>query len=204
MRRLRAAAEQLGFLAQDLRKINRSGKWWRWYGVWFGDGFNIVATYRLNRCAYLALGPVWPAAMQATRPLAFLLRPWASPCEIDYRADLGGGLRVLHPTLGAVVSAYTVAGRNLVLVGGNCIGARPGTSYGDLTLGDDVTLGANAVVLGPVRVGARANIGAGAVVVDDVPDDATAIGVPATARVRKRNGAGAVRPVRPEADDPES
>jgi serine O-acetyltransferase len=53
-------------------------------------------------------------------------------------------------------------------------------------LGDDVFVGAGARVLGGVRVGCRVRIGANAVVVADVPDGATVVGVPA--RVVKIRG----------------
>jgi serine O-acetyltransferase len=47
------------------------------------------------------------------------------------------------------------------------------------TIGPNVTIGTGAKILGPVRVGAGARIGANAVVVDDVPESATVVGVPA-------------------------
>jgi serine O-acetyltransferase len=46
-------------------------------------------------------------------------------------------------------------------------------------IGDDVFIGAGARILGPVKVGDRARIAANSLVVNDVPADATAIGVPA-------------------------
>jgi serine O-acetyltransferase len=49
------------------------------------------------------------------------------------------------------------------------------------TIGDGVILGSGAQVLGPIRVGARARIGANAVVTKDVPDGATMTGIPARA-----------------------
>jgi serine O-acetyltransferase len=47
------------------------------------------------------------------------------------------------------------------------------------TLGDGVVIGAGAKVLGPVHIGARARVGSNAVVLKDVPADATAAGIPA-------------------------
>jgi serine O-acetyltransferase len=46
-------------------------------------------------------------------------------------------------------------------------------------LGDDIFVGAGAKIVGPVTIGSRARIGANAVVIADVPDGATAVGVPA-------------------------
>src|SRR5438067_1789559 len=121
--RWRRASEQLAHLAYETRRLN-GDKWWRWGGVWFTDTFWAIASYRLSRAAYLAIGRGWPAARVALAPALFALRPWSGRCEINYQADIGRGLRVLHPTLGIVISGKTVAGENLVLVGGNCIGGR--------------------------------------------------------------------------------
>jgi len=49
---------------------------------------------------------------------------------------------------------------------------------------DDVEIGAGACVLGPIRIGRGARIGANAVVLSDVPPGAIAVGVPATLRQR--------------------
>lgn len=46
-------------------------------------------------------------------------------------------------------------------------------------LGDNVTVGAGANIIGPVPVGNNVEIGAGAVVIRDIPDDCIAVGVPA-------------------------
>ena len=50
---------------------------------------------------------------------------------------------------------------------------------GSAIIGDDVRIGAGAKIIGGVKIGHRAVIGANAVVVHDVPDDATAVGIPA-------------------------
>ena len=173
--RLRRAAEQLQHLVHETQRLN-GNKVWRWGGVWFTDTFWATASYRLSRSAYLALGPGWPALRIALSPALYALRPWSGRCEIHYRADIGRGLRVLHPTLGVVVSGKTVAGENLILVGGNCIGSRKTLEEGEIQIGHNVTLGANAVVLGPVMVGDGVRVGAGAVVVRDVPDGEVVVG----------------------------
>lgn len=60
---------------------------------------------------------------------------------------------------------------------------------GGAIIGDDVSIGAGAKIIGAVRIGHRAKIGANAVVVHDIPDDATAVGIPA--RVVRINGEAA-------------
>jgi serine O-acetyltransferase len=55
------------------------------------------------------------------------------------------------------------------------VASRPGGP----DVGPLATIGTGAKVLGPVKVGARAQVGANSVVLDDVPPDATAVGAPA-------------------------
>ncbi len=60
------------------------------------------------------------------------------------------------------------------------IGLKEGQLEGP-TIGRNVMIGTGAKVLGPITVGQKAKIGANAVVVKDVPDEATVIGVPGEA-----------------------
>ena len=93
-------------------------------------------------------------------------------------ATIGGGLRIDH--FGAVViSPRAVIGRNCTIRQGVTIGNRK--SLDDIpVLGDNVNIGAGAKILGAVHIGNDVKIGANAVVLSDVPDGATAVGVPAT------------------------
>ena len=61
------------------------------------------------------------------------------------------------------------------------IGLRAG-NYQGATIERNVSIGTGAKIIGPVRIGEGATIGANAVVVDDVPAGATAVGVPARIR----------------------
>jgi serine O-acetyltransferase len=58
------------------------------------------------------------------------------------------------------------------------IGLRAG-DFGGPTIGRGVQIGTGAKVIGPVTIGPNAQIGANAVVVDDVPANATVVGLPA-------------------------
>jgi serine acetyltransferase len=183
-KRLKAAAEQLGHLVYETKALTRD-KPWRWSNVWFGEVFWASASYRLSRSAYLALGRGWPVVRVALSPAIYLLRPWSGGCEIHYQADIGRGLRVLHPSLGVVISGKTVAGDYLVLVGGNCIGARRPLEHGDIRIGDNVLLGANACVMGPCEIGNDVRIGANALVVSNTPDGAVLV-APVAVPLRSR------------------
>ena len=94
---------------------------------------------------------------------------------IGRRADLGPGLVILH-SVGLVVNTAVRGGENVIVEGCVTIGAEKGRSP---TLGDHVFIGSGARVLGAVSVGNGARIGANAVVLADLPDGATAVGIPA-------------------------
>jgi serine O-acetyltransferase len=99
-------------------------------------------------------------------------------------ARIAPGLVLVHG-FGIVINGMVRAGRNVVLEHGVTIGAEAGACP---VLGDQVFVGAGAAIVGAVAVGAGARIGANAVVVKDVPENATAVGAPAHV-VRVREGA---------------
>jgi serine O-acetyltransferase len=135
----------------------------------FEPGF---ATLCVHRCAQ--------HLHRRGRPrLAKLLWRWNtahSACHLHLEAELGPGLLLPHPT-GVVIGAGTRVGAGVTLYQGVTLGRRHGEHYP--VVGDGATVYPNAVVAGPVRIGRAAVIGAGAVVLDDVPDDAVAVGNPA-------------------------
>ncbi len=173
-----AAFAQLGFLGHELG-LAVNGRWWRWLTIWLANGPGVTISYRLDRCLFLLFGESYTLIRLLVLPGFILLGMLTERHEINYRADIGRGLRVLHPSLGVVVNGYTVAGERLTLTGGNCIGQGKAMGPGDIRIGNRVTLGANAVVLGPVAIGDHATVGAGAVVTKDVPAHSTVVGVPA-------------------------
>jgi serine O-acetyltransferase len=172
------ALRQLAFLRYELQLMNNTC-WWRWVSCWFSKSFLAIAVYRLDRFCYLSFGRSWRIIRVLLTPLFFLFRPWLGSCEIHYLADIGRGLKILHPSLGVVISGYAIIGQDCTLTGGNCIGGRENMAYCQLFVGDNVTLGANAVVLGPVRLGNNIKVGAGAVVIHDAADNDVLVGVPA-------------------------
>jgi serine O-acetyltransferase len=95
--------------------------------------------------------------------------------EISPGADIGGGLYIAHPV--GVVIAVRRMGRNCSLIAAVTIGMR--NEWAFPVIEDDVLIGAGARVLGNIHIGAGARIGANAVVINDVPAGATAVGIPA-------------------------
>jgi putative colanic acid biosynthesis acetyltransferase WcaB len=116
-------------------------------------------------------------------PLSVLYKltvEWVLGIDLPLRLQAGPGLR-LHHAYGLVVHPHTRLGSDVVLKHGVTIGHRGDEDEVSAvpTIGDRVVFGPNAQVLGDVTVGDDARIGAGAVVLINVPAGATAVGVPA-------------------------
>ncbi len=106
--------------------------------------------------------------------------------EIHPGATIGKGLFIDHG-MGVVIGETAVIGDNCLLYQGVTLGGT-GKDKGKRhpTLGNNVLVGAGAKVLGPFTVGNNVKIAANAVVLNAIPDDCTAVGVPA--RVVRRKG----------------
>lgn len=106
--------------------------------------------------------------------------------EIHPGATIGKNLFIDHG-MGVVIGETTEIGDNCTLYQGVTLGGT-GKDQGKRhpTLGNNVLVGSGAKVLGPFKVGDNARIAAGAVVLSEVPANATAVGVPA--RIVRLNG----------------
>ena len=138
-------------------------------------GFRAMVLYRLGHwCRQHHLGLLAGLCERLMRHLCL--------CWIGTRAQIGGGLKIAHG-IGLVIGGGTIIGQNCdvrqnTTFGGNY--SKTDAQGRELpVLGDNVSVGAGAVILGPVHVGDNAIIGANAVVVDDVPANMIVGGVPA-------------------------
>ena len=119
-------------------------------------------------------------------PVAALQRRWAvlrhrfwsiiTGADIPLNCQIAGGLKLPHPN-GVVIHPQSVIGPNCLLFQQVTLGAGPRPGFP--TLAGHVDVGAGAKLLGGIQIGAHARIGANAVVLDDVPAGATAVGIPA-------------------------
>lgn len=106
--------------------------------------------------------------------------------EIHPGAKIGKGLVIDHGS-GVVIGETAEIGDNCTLYQGVTLGGTgKDTGKRHPTLGDNVMVGSGAKVLGPFKVGNGAKIASNAVVLEEVPENATAVGVPA--RVVRING----------------
>jgi serine O-acetyltransferase len=98
--------------------------------------------------------------------------------EIHPGARIGRRFFIDHG-MGVVIGETTLIGDDVLVYQGVVLGgvSREKTKRHP-TIGNNVVIGAGATLLGPILIGNGARIGAGSVVIDDVPDNATVVGVP--------------------------
>ena len=108
--------------------------------------------------------------------------------EIHPGAVIGKGFFIDHG-MGVVIGETCEIGDNVLLYQGVTLGGT-GKDQGKRhpTIGNNVLIGSGAKVLGPIHIGNNVRIGSGSVVLKDVPDDVTAVGVPA--KWKNKNTAG--------------
>jgi serine O-acetyltransferase len=106
--------------------------------------------------------------------------------EIGNDIELGDGVNFTH-TLGTVIGGTSKVGARVKFMGNNTIGTAK--DNGCPVIEDDVVIGCGARVLGPIRIGRGAFIGANSVVLNDVPPGAVVSGIPA--KIHRRGEAAA-------------
>lgn len=168
---------QLFFLFYDFKAV-AGKKYWRLPLILANRGFVGVFLYRIERFIFLLVGKYYFVIRLLIYPIIILLQ-WYSNCDIHYMAQIGKGLKILHPGLGIVISGKAQIGANLTLVGGNCIGIAAKKSSAFI-LGSQIEMGVNSTIIGPIQLGNNIKIGANACVVKSfVKDNLVLVGVPA-------------------------
>lgn len=171
--------QQIFFFKKDLLRILGKSKI-RILHIWMSRVFWGILLYRFERGLFLSLGNYYGIFRVGLLPIFNLIQAYSN-LEIHYKADIGPGILVLHPSVGVVISGLSVIGSNLTLTGGNIIGAKAKCKPGEIQIGNNCTLGANAVILGPIKIGNDIKVGASALVIKDcIVNNSILIGVPAS------------------------
>ncbi len=159
-------------------------------------GFHAVTAHRLIH-ALNGLGvPLLP------RFLSNLVRA-ATGIEIHPAARIGRRFFIDHG-MGVLIGETAEIGDDVTLYKGVTLG---GTSLGrgkrHPTIGNDVVIGTNASILGAITVGDGARVGAGSVVVRDVPPRATVVGIPGRIVLQDGRPVSSPTPQRVDMPDPQ-
>lgn len=111
--------------------------------------------------------------------LRLLLRPYSTLWISENLQSFGGGAFVLNHPYSTVINAKSI-GKNFTICQLTTIGnVRHGRNDLIPSIGNNVSLGANVIIIGDVKIGNNVIIGAGSVVVKDVPDNCVVAGNPA-------------------------
>lgn len=162
---------------------------WRYYGRYsplliiksflLYRTFRPVFTLRLCQAAQKLPFPM----KAAISPLVVILHRWTQAgagLDLPWRCSIGPGFRITHGW-GLVIHDDAIIGSNVTIFHGVTIGSkRKGDILVSPTIGDSVTLATGAIVIGEVRVGEGSIVGAGAVVVKDVPPFSIVANTPCT------------------------
>ena len=136
------------------------------------SGLHAVLAYRLSHALYK--NKHYLSARMVSQGARFL-----TGIEIHPGATIGKGLFIDHGS-GVVIGETTEIGDNCTLYQGVTLGGTgKDTGKRHPTLGNNVMCGAGSKVLGPFRVGDNCKVAANAVVLKEIPDDCTAVGIPA-------------------------
>lgn len=143
------------------------------------SGFHALIMYRFAHFLYVHNYRL------IARIISTLAR-WLTGIEIHPAAQIGCGVFIDHGA-GVVIGETAVVGNNVTIYQGVTLGGT-GKDKGKRhpTIEDGVMISAGAKVLGPFTVGKNAKIGAGSVVLKEVPANATVVGVPA--KIVRLNG----------------
>lgn len=111
-----------------------------------------------------------------SKVIDFLVRLFFG-CDIPSSVNLGKNGVFPHFALGIVIHPRAKIGNNFKIYQNVTIGCRNGD--GPPIIGENCYIGSGACVLGKIKIGNNVTIGANAVVLKDIPDNCTAVGVPA-------------------------
>jgi len=183
---LRADLERFtGLVSEPMGRLRMWRSLLETQGVW------VVAAYRFGQWANEeAPRPLQPIA-KAAYLAAFKMVEITTGVSLPAHARIGKGFYIGHFG-NIIIHPDTVMGERCSISHGVTIGVLGGDRPGVPRLGNDVYVGSGAKILGPVTIGDGAVIGANAVVVKDVPAGATAVGVPARIKLKRKNGESAL------------
>ncbi len=143
------------------------------------NGVHAILCYRISHW-------LWGHHLYFLARLISQIAKWLTGVEIHPAATIGRRLVIDHGT-GIVIGATAIVGNDCLIYQGVTLGGT-GVMHGKRhpTLGNNVMVGSGAKVLGPINIGDNSRVASNAVVLKDVPDQSTVVGVPG--RVVRING----------------
>jgi serine O-acetyltransferase len=158
---------------------------WRTYDrQWDRQGLWVMAVYRFGNWRYRIKNRLIRMPVSFVYKLLKVFSQILTGIELPCETKLGRRFRIDHFG-GIIISGDAVFGDDCIVRNGVTVGLRQTGQRGSPVIGDRVDIGAGAKILGPIRIGDDVLIGANAVVITDVPSNSIAVGVPAKILPRK-------------------
>lgn len=153
-------------------------------GDWGAQGFWALLVYRFGRWRY-GVRPAWLRKLfsflyKLLYKFVQIITGIELPCEVPIGKNF-----VIEHSGGIVVSGFARFGDDCRIRNGVVVGLSRVEDPCAPQFGNHVDIGAGAKILGNIRIGNNVRIGANAVVLQDVPDNCIAVGVPAIVKPRK-------------------
>ena len=152
-------------------------------GRWGAQGFWALVVYRFGRWRYGVRPALLRKCLSALYHLLYKLVQILTGIELPCEVEIGRNFVIDHFG-GIVVSGYARFGNDCRIRNGVVVGLARVDDPVAPVIGNNVDIGAGAKLLGRITVGDNVVIGANAVVVRDVPPNSVAVGVPAVVRAR--------------------
>lgn len=158
--------------------------WKNYDGHLTRQGLWVMLVYRFGRWRYRIPSRLLRLPFSILYKMLKLLSQILTGIDLPCETQVGRRLTIEH--FGdIIISGDAVIGDDVTLRNGVTIGLKRTSEPGSPIIGNRVDIGAGAKVLGPIRIGDDVVIGANAVVITDVPPNSLAVGVPARVKPRK-------------------
>ena len=152
-------------------------------GDWGSQGFWVMMVYRFGRWRYKIRSAMIRKPFSLLYKILYKLVQVLTGVELPCEVAVGKNFRIDHFG-GIIVSGFASFGDNCVIRDGVTVGLRRVDDPVAPKIGNNVDIGTGAKVLGGITIGDNVVIGANAVVLEDVPSNSIAVGVPARIKTR--------------------
>jgi serine O-acetyltransferase len=113
---------QLNYFRKDIKRMLGKHKI-RIIHIWLSRAFLGILVYRVERSLFLIFKKYYGFIRVPFIPILNIIQMYSN-LDIHYKANIKGGISILHPSVGIVISGQSIIGENLTLTGGNVIGAK--------------------------------------------------------------------------------
>ncbi|KWZ78059.1 serine O-acetyltransferase [Anaerococcus tetradius] len=149
------------------------------------QGILIMLVYRLGNFIYYKFRvPLVRSIFLFIYKLIYIFTRIIFSCEISPLCEIGKGIKLPHGANGVIINGKSIIGNDVTIYQQVTIGTK-GRGGKAPVIGNNVFIGAGAKIIGDVEIGSDTDIGANAVVITNVPEKSIAVGVPAIIKTVK-------------------